>query len=283
MESLQSLSKWNPFLIYSPDVKWEQNQNSFSWNGKDTGKGKWVTVKSQNSHSIFQNVFLTKPFPLRSKLTWNFKNISEGTEVTLSVQSTLPIYLRFLNQTAKSVIKSHYQLSLLKLHKLLNPDADTFELTFKGKKDRKSLTGIYENFSGSIVAMPQAIQKGFAKLNQQVQENQLKLDGFPFVAYKKFNPKKQITNLDIVIPVLNPPPAIKTQTYPSDTYFHIKYQGAYKYLDDAWILAISGLRMRKVRTYLGKKPSLDVYETDPSNTEPNHYITSIYIPVKSSR
>lgn len=284
--TLNSWQDWSPWLMHEPDTKVKYSGkpgevgSSMSWDGKYVGAGILTHTKIQKNESIESRIDFVRPFRTSNKVGWKFVANRNETEVSWFMSGTMPFFFRFMTKKIELMIKFDYRIGLLKLNRLLDKEAERFQLNFVGERGRHSFMGIYNTYRGSLQDLPKAMHESFTKLFDYVKTHSIEV-GTGCVAYWKVNTGRNTTVCDSILPVTQEiiSDEMKSKHYPGGRYLLVRYQGNYPYLELAWYAAMSHTRMKKLKQDK-RRPSFEVYEKSPMNTKnPDDYVTDLYVPL----
>ncbi len=186
---------WSPWLLHEPDTRleysenYDQEQGSYTWDGKMVGAGRLTHVSLEPERSIEQRIEFTRPFKAVSRVAWQFGEVDGQTEVHWIMQGEMPFLFRFMTEMTRQMIAKDYDLGLHLLNGYLNQDSPHPRFEFIGSEEVKGFNYAYESFSGYHEAMVKAMQEGFPRLLEQTRDRDI-IDGFPSSVYHKADPNK---------------------------------------------------------------------------------------------
>ena len=296
----KSWRDWSPWLLHEPDCPLvfsdsvTQVGGNYTWDGKYIGSGKLVHTNFKANESIEQDIFFYKPYKSQGKVGWQFTaNTSQkgATDVTWSMQSTMPLLMSFMIPMIKKMVGNDYLIGLKLLAQQVGDSSKPFDIIMNGEVHNPEISAIKFDYKGTFADMPEAMEKGYSKLLEQAQRDNFIISGL-LCAYDKVNIKKMTTECRMLIAVENNSETRETRelaedgksyvgfsSVPAGKFYSYTITGSYSNLELAWYIAMSNVRMRKLK--LNKKlPSLEIYDNDPAETEPEKLITRILVPIK---
>ncbi len=278
-------SEWSPWLLHEPDTaivysdNYNQEQGHYSWDGKMVGAGKLTHLSILPNQSIEQRIEFTRPFKAVSRVAWSFTEADGQTEVHWVMQGKMPFLFRFMTDMTRQMVAKDYDLGLHLLNGYLNNASAHPRFEFIGSEEVKGFDYVYESFSGYFEAMIEAMQEGFPRLKQLVNDRDI-MDGFPLTLYHKADPKKGYFECDMAIPVKSGGDYPEIKTFNGGRYYKMRVLGDYQFLELAWYKIFSHVRMLKLKMDM-RRPSLEIYENDPSTVSAgNELSTCLYLPIK---
>ena len=291
---LRSWPAWSPWLLHEPDSPLEYSDSppvnavggSYSWNGQRIGAGKMTQTLLDDPKHIAQRLEFIKPFRSVCQVFWDFAASDGGTEVSWSMEGSMPFLFRFMTARTVRMISEDYRFGLLMLQRELDPEADSLKLSFEGNTDLPASTCVAKAYSGDlqglIAAMPETFRKLQAAASKGGQGNKGESAGQPRIVYGPMNKDRSKVQADLAVPTKGEGAGgdFHVVEYPGGRYSHTLLRGDYRFLELAWNQAFMHLRMAGEKFDSKRKP-FEVYDNDPGDqASPRDYQTSLYIPVK---
>lgn len=280
--------EWSPWLLHEPDAKLEYSEayqhtdGYYSWDGQMVGAGRLIHVDQHENRSLEMRIEFQRPFKSSSRVCWRFLAEGDRTRTTWSMQGRMPFLFRFLTPMMTDMIGKDYELGLHLLNGYLDPDAPHPSFEFAGITQLDAFGYLARPFKGQLEDLIETMEQGFPELIQHADDLDI-ASGKPCTIYFQAQPDKGYFECDLAVPVdaREQPEYLHLKRFEDlDDYYHLKVQGAYKFLPLAWYKIHSHLRMLK-RKPDKSRPSLEVYENDPQSVDhSNQLLTSIYLPLK---
>ena len=292
---INDYKNWQNWYVWEKDnasiqIKYSNKTSGlgsyFYWTGND-GEGKSTTIFTKENDSIVQKTEFNGSL---SESTWSFKDTIGGTKVTYVSKGEMPfmfkIYALF-NGGIEKVIEDKLEKSFLNLDQSLNYELNTFSIKPNGIVIKKGGFYLQQTINCKISKLNYNLKIVIPNLITFSKENNLKLNGKPFVIYNSYDITKEITNVSICIP-------IKDRIYTSSgsdvsckeleafTAFKTKLIGDYSHRDKAWKKAFNCIIKNKE---VQKKsiPILEVFTKGPSEEKrPSKWETLVYIAIQSN-
>ncbi|MES2577182.1 MAG: SRPBCC family protein [Bacteroidota bacterium] len=257
---------------------------SFSWEGKE-GTGDMLTLFVKENDSISQKMNYDGT---SSSVFWSFKDTIGGTKVTWKTTGkmsfTMKVYTAF-NGGINKIIGKTYEKSLANLDKTLDFEINTYAVKVNGLVKKLGTFYLRQTFTSEISKVIKNAQIVFPKMITFCEQNNIELNGKPFIIYHTYDPVKGLTKLSFCVPIKNqiltssgsdiltgklePFEAIKT-TLTGD-YSHTK-----KALDKA-TTHINTNRIVLDPTF-SHLENFTISKTEIKN--PSKWVTEIYYPIK---
>ncbi|MDI6051075.1 SRPBCC family protein [Flavobacterium sp. XS2P24] len=257
---------------------------SFSWEGKE-GNGDMLTLFVKENDSISQKMNYDGT---SSSVFWSFKDTIGGTKVTWKTTGkmsfTMKVYTAF-NGGINKIIGKTYEKSLANLDKTLDFEINTYAVKVNGLVKKLGTFYLRQTFTSEISKVIKNAQIVFPKMITFCEQNNIELNGKPFIIYHTYDPVKGLTKLSFCVPIktqiltssgsdiltgkLEPFEAIKT-TLTGD-YSHTK-----KALDKAKT-HINTNRIVLDPTF-SHLENFTISKTEIKN--PSKWVTEIYYPIK---
>ena len=257
---------------------------SISWEGKE-GTGDMLTVFVKENDSISQKMNYDGT---SSSVFWSFKDTIGGTKVTWKTTGkmsfTMKVYTAF-NGGINKIIGETYEKSLANLDKTLDFEINTYAVKVNGLVKKLGTFYLRQTFTSEISKVIKNGQIVFPKMITFCEQNNIELNGKPFIIYHTYNTVSGLTKLSFCVPIKNqiltssgsdiltgklePFEAIKT-TLTGD-YSHTK-----KALDKAKTY-INTNRIALDPTF-SHVENFTISKTEIKN--PSKWVTEIYYPIK---
>ena len=257
---------------------------SISWEGKE-GTGDMLTVFVKENDSISQKMNYDGT---SSSVFWRFKDTIGGTKVTWKTTGkmsfTMKVYTAF-NGGINKIIGETYEKSLANLDKTLDFEINTYAVKVNGLVKKLGTFYLRQTFTSEISKVIKNGQIVFPKMITFCEQNNIELNGKPFIIYHTYDTVSGLTKLSFCVPIKNqiltssgsdiltgklePFDAIKT-TLTGD-YSHTK-----KALDKAKTY-INTNRIAIDPTF-SHVENFTISKTEIKN--PSKWVTEIYYPIK---
>jgi DNA gyrase inhibitor GyrI len=295
VQDLRGWRDWSPWLLHEPDAALSYSDDPtavhgwYAWNGKLIGAGRITHVSLHPPERIEQRIDFKRPFKLTGAVSWELvPTVDEGapaTEVYWTMRGRMPFLLRFLAPMLSQLIGRDFELGLVRLRALLDPDAPTLDIRFPGNTELPAQTALTIAFDGGTKDMPQAMREGFGCIRAALEERGVEPAGPAFSAYHTPDAKAGRLRCDIAVPV-QPGTAggdFTVKGFPGGPCQATEVAGSYDFLELAWHALMAHLRMTK-QQWDRTRPALEVYATGPESVaSDNELVTHIYVPIRAKR
>lgn len=275
-------------ILNSQFSKKSNNKNSrFTWeSGGESGLAQTITLKKYESISQKMVIDGTE-----FTTTWIFKDTLGGTKVTLKSKGEMSfsnkIYAALHGGTSE-VIGVLYDKSLTNLDKNLDYEINTYKIKTYGLVQKFGTPYLKQTFTSKISLITKNSRIVFPKLLTFCEQNNIDLNGKPFIIYHTYDDKSGVAKISLCLPIktsiltsegsdiladkLEPFKAIKTTLY-----------GDYSH---------SGEVIKKSKAYINQKvitPSskfshIEVYTISKKDIKyPSKWRTDNYFPIQTKR
>ena len=284
---------WKNFgswVIEDPQMKITYSQKtvgngaSYSWEGKD-GNGNMQTLFAKKNESITQKMNYDGT---SSDVFWSFKDTVGGTKVSWKTTGKMSFSLKIysaLSGGVDKIIGNIYEKSLANLDKTLDYETNTYAVKVNGLVKKFETNYLKQIFTSKISDVTRNAQIIFPKIITFCEQNNIELNGKPFIIYHTYDLTKGLTKLSFCIP-------IKKAIYTSEgsdilsgkleSFKAVKtiLTGDYSH---------TGKALDKALEYLTKNnltpdttfSRLEVYNIGETETKtPSKWVTTIYSPIK---
>ncbi len=280
--------RWSPWLICEPDarVTFANDGRSYAWDGQVVGSGQIEMDDEQAPGSLTMRIRFLKPFPSQSGVGFRLKDLGggEGTEVSWSMDGSLPFFLFFLKGLMTGMLGSDYERGLLMLKAYVETGHVPCHLDFVG-------TGAFPGgrYAGirvrtEIANVGPSMEETFGKLEGWARQNGITRAGQPVSIYHKWNFATGIAEYTSAMKIEDTavlatlPSGGAEVRLPACTVETVRQTGPYAFLGNAWAAAMTRSRALKWRVKRGIDP-FEVYVNDPGSVPEVELITEVHIPV----
>jgi effector-binding domain-containing protein len=289
LRDLQSWSEWSPWVIYELDCNFEYSETNgeegswYSWDGQRIGAGTLELTELMPPSEIEAKLVFKRPNRSTNSISFRIEPSGVGTEVSWKMQGHMPLMLKPMIPRIQKMLKNDFEIGLIRLNALLDPEAAGMRLEFPGTIELPAQSYVSRGFESEAQNLPEIMSSGFADLWEQMnQSNDLEPSGPAFTAIHSSSKQGTyfIGDMGIPIPTREASSEFSVRRYPGGKYLQMRYTGPYEHLRLAWHCAFANMNMSKVKLDL-RRPWLEVYENRPTEVDdPRHLKSSIYIPIK---
>ncbi len=276
---------WSPWLLSEPDcpVSYSDDGKSYSWNGKIVGSGEMLVTNEEKNRSIeYQLTFFT-PWKSVSKVSFSFSEAGGETEVTWTMDGSLPFFMFWMKPMMSAWIGMDYERGLNMLKDLMESGSVPSKLTFEGERTFPGCKYIGVRTQCSLKEIGPRMEKDFGDLFAWVGEHDQQPSGACFSIYHRFDMVKGITEYTAGIPLENIPQNLPSNFVSGElegckTYV-VSHTGSYRHLGNAWS---AGMMRARAKVFKQSKamPPFETYENDPSETPEGELLTNVCFPMK---
>lgn len=283
---------FNSWMIEDSEMKINFPQNttgkggSYSWVGKDGNGGSIETVFVKENDSISQKMNYNGT---NSHISWSFKDTLGGTKVTWRTKGKMnfisKIYSTFNDSFIKDIEKK-YTESLDNLDKKLDYEINTYSIKVDGLIQKTGAFYLKQTFTSEISKITKNSKIVFPKILAFCKNNNLTIQGKPFIIYHSYDKTNKLSKLSICVPIkeeiyTSPGSDILSGKFDSFQAVKTTLNGDYSHREKA---------LDKTKQYLNANhlspdtlfSYLEIYsisETEIIN--PSKWVTEIYVPIKS--
>jgi hypothetical protein len=260
--------------------------SSYFWSGTD-GVGKTITIFVKENDSISQKTYFNNAI---SESSWTFKDTIGKTKVTFTNKGEMPFMFKiyaFLNGGIEKILGDRIEKSLVNLDKSLDYELNTFSIKPNGIVIKKGGFYLHQTINCKISKLNYNLNIIIPNLITFSRENDLKLNGKPFVIYNSYDVKNGFTNVSVCVP-------IKNRIYTSSgsdinctelkpfSAFKTTLIGDYSHRDLAWKKATDYL-LKDKQIQNKSIPILEIFTKGSSEVKrPSKFETTIYIAIQSN-
>jgi len=255
-----------------------------TWEGTE-GKGTVQTFSVKENDSITQKMDLDGS---KFNTTWIFKDTLGGTKVTLKSKGEMSFSYKIytvLHGGATRIIGNVFEKSLANLDKSLDYEINTYSIKEDGIVKKLGTPYLKQSFTSKISSIVKNIRIVFPKIIDFCKQNNIALNGKPFVIYHTYDEKSGLAKISICIPIKE---AIITsdgsdimsdqlEAFPA---IKVTLKGDYSHSKEALAKSKSYLN-RNVITPDSKISHLEVFTISKLDIKnPSKWKTELYLPIK---
>ncbi len=289
LRDFKSWADWSPWLIHEPETELVFSDNyteiggSYAWNGIHVGAGKLTHIKFDAPSRIEQRLEFTRPFKSICDVSFELADIDGQTELSWIMRGKMPFLFRFMTKKTTEMIGYDYDLGLAMLAGQIDSHSEHPVLSFDGVQARPERSVLCKSFSGGVEAMQATMRVELPALLAYIEKNNGTIADAPLTVYNKVDLRTMHFDCDIAIPVED---CIESGDYqlkklPHGQFYKVTLNGSYDFLEIAWNAAHAHIRMHKLK-YAKRRPSLEVYTTDPASVDSTNQLrTELYIPLST--
>ncbi|SDW32177.1 SRPBCC family protein [Flavobacterium degerlachei] len=173
---------------------------SYSWEGKE-GEGQMRTLFVKENDSISQKMNFNGT---EAKVSWRFKDTIGGTKVTWRSAGKMSFMFKIyaaLNGGVDKVIGTMYEKSLANLDKALDYEINTFSIEVDGLVKKPQLFYLSQTFTSEIAKINKNFKVVIPKIEAFCQENNVQINGKPFVIYHTYDLTSGLAKISICLPI----------------------------------------------------------------------------------
>lgn len=274
---------WSPWLICEPEtkLKFADDGKFYEWEGNRIGSGQ-MKVTAESDDNIDYDLTFLEPWKSKSKTSFNFKELEEGTEVTWIMNGSLPFFMFFMKKSMEIYIGMDYDRGLKMLKEEIEEGKIDSKLEIIGKTTFKGCNYIGIKTDTAFSKIDSVMEKDFLSLNTYIKENTIEVVGYPFSEYQKFNLVKDkiiyVAGFPVKEKPKNLPENFVYRSLPENKMQTVRHIGKYEHLGNAWSTIMMMDRNKEFKKNKKASP-IEFYLNDPSQTKPAELITDISMPV----
>lgn len=273
VRDFHSWPHWSPWLITDPDCELDVQNDWYSWEGEICGSGRMEVVGEETNESIHYDLQFLKPWKSQADVQISFVAKGDVTEVTWTMDSSLPIFLFWMTKSMEAYIGMDYDRGLLMLKDLMETGSVPSHLEFPGREPSQRFVGVGIRRKASMDNIEQDMETHYKEVRKYYPEGQ------GFSAYYKWNVVKREmvyligVKLDKTPGVI--PDGMELVNVPGMEVYAVQHRGCYRHLGNGWSAGMMHVRAKKLK-HLKKFPPFELY-LDENEEEP---VVKICLPIK---
>jgi len=277
--------QWSPWLIADPNTSLNIDSDGkfYYWEGAVTGSGDMRVLNERKNKSLSCDLNFYKPWKSRAKVDFYLEEKDGGTEVTWTMQSSLPWFLFWMKKPMEVYVGMDYKRGLLLLKDLVEHENTFCDLKFEGFKNLSKIKYLGFQTRCKMSSVEQIMNEDFQNIVPKlIKDYQDLICGNPFTLYHKFDPVKDRVVYTIGLPInkhINDlPTPFFIRELPDMKVHSVLLTGPYRHLGTAWATQMMYQRAKKFRSKKGLVP-FEVYLNSPQDTDEKKLKTAVYFPV----
>ena len=166
---------WSPWLIADPgcDVQFEGDGSGYSWEGAVCGAGKMAIVKEDAPSRIDYDLNFLKPWKSQADVSFKFADKGGSTEVSWTMDSSLPFFMFFFKTMMECFIGMYYQCRLSMLKDFVETGSVPSKLEFPGRSNVSGFSYVGVRTECALTDVGSAMEADFGKLHGLLETNLL--------------------------------------------------------------------------------------------------------------
>ncbi len=276
---------WSPWLIAEPEaqLQYAPNGRSYTWDGRITGSGKMDIAGEDEPRSIDYQLTFLKPWKSENTARFLFTERDGGTEVTWTMEGSLPFFMFWMVSSMTAYIGADYQRGLMMLKAIMETGVNPSKLTFVGRQAFPGCRYLGVKTTCPIDEIGDRMQRDMRKLTAQLGESGAKPSGKPLSICHKWDPVKGTTCYTLSFPLDSMPSEIPdgfvTGEIPACEVYAVRHTGPYRFLGNAWSAGVMHERAKVFGTNKRIAP-FEIYLNDPTVEPEIELVTVVHFPVK---
>jgi len=199
----ENFASW---MVEDPQIKTFYPKNtvgkggSYSWEDKE-GSGDLKTLFVKENENISQQMNYKGT---TSDVFWSFKDTLGGTKVTWRTKGKMSFLLKIsaaFSGGAETIISKTYEKSLDALDKILDFETNTYTVKVNGLVRKTETFYLKQTFTSKISDITRNTRVVFPKIITFCKQNNIVMNGKPFLIYHTYDTTKGIAKLSFCIPI----------------------------------------------------------------------------------
>ena len=290
LSDLSQWKDWSPWQCMEPEclfnlegTKGEEGHKQ-SWEGERVGSGSFTLI-GKTSGSLIYRLETSTPWRSYSQISFSLKGRGGETIVDWRVKGCVP-FTSLLQKMTKSWLENFFDRGLFMLKDFLELGSLPSRSQYVGVVDRPGFSYIGIRDTCDLVEMSTAMSRDFEVLTVLVEQAKLPEPDAYLAFYYRYDIVKKRCDYMCVL-AYNDPPAVtpdqlkhyklKSGQVPSHQSIQVRHIGPYKYLGNAWAMAMSE---QSLHYYKEDRlvPWYELYLNSPLNYIPEDLMTEINLP-----
>lgn len=288
LHNFKKWSEWSPWLVCERDCELKFSDDArewYSWDGKYVGAGKMSLKKTVENEGFEYFLEFLKPWKSKADVKFNLRETEGGTEVSWTMDSSLPWFMWWMKPMMVRMISMDYQRGLKMLKEMLEKGKVDSKLEYSENVvfPARAYLGI-KNVC-SMDEMEKVMGGDFEKLTSKVEENGIEATEF-FTVYEAWNLSRGEVAYTVcvglesseVVDSAGLPEGFVVGGRAACDAFVVKHTGGYDHLGNAWSAGMMRARSKPPLFKQSKKQMpFEIYDCQPGCGE--EVVTRVVMPV----
>lgn len=278
---------WSPWLLAEPDARVRVSEDSrsvgsqYSWEGEVVGAGEIEHKKLQPGKSIEDEIRFLSPMKSVSKVGFTMQSKGSGTEVSWSMDGSLPWFLFWMRPMMEGFISMDYDRGLLMLKEWIETGHIKSKTEAIGIQPMGPFQVVGVRRQSTLAEISASMDAAFADAKSRIEAAGLNAHAEMVSVYHKLNMKTQEVEYTAGLlfgEKVEVPAGCESWELPEVQAFRVDHRGTYEHLGNAWSAANQIVRYKKLKR--SKVGDFELYKNDPNHTPPEDLLTEIYLPLR---
>ena len=285
VRNLRGWKNWSPWVIAEADcpLSYDDDGKGYSWDGKIIGSGKMQVTGEDAPRSIDLQLNFIKPWKSQSAVRFSFAERDGGTEVTWTMDGSIPFFMFFMKSMMVCFIGMDYERGLMMLKAKLETGSVPSKLGFDGTARFEGASYLGVRSRSSFEEIGTSMGEAMEQLKAALDEKGIEPSGTPFSIYHKWAASKGYTEFTVGVPVASAPsdvPAgLTAGEIPACDTYRVEHTGPYPFLGNAWSAAMMHARAKQFR--MNKKVApFEIYQNEPGKVADEELVAVVHMPAK---
>lgn len=282
---------WNSLALEDSEIKLTNSQNTIgkgsllAWEGK-TGSGDLQTLYVKENDSIFQKMNYNGN---STDIFWSFKDTLGGTKVSCMTKGKMSFSNKILTAItggANAIFAKMFVKNLDNIDKQLDFEINTYSIKVNGLVNKLENFYLAQKFTSTFSNVAKNTGIVIAKITLFCKNNNITINGKPFVIYHTYDTVNELTKLSICIPIkdkifITEGSDILSEDLKSFQAVKTTLTGDYSHNKKALEKTLDYISVNNLRPDITFS-HLEIYSIGKNEIKnPSKWITEIYIPVKA--
>ena len=197
---------WNSWAVEDSLIEVTHSKNTIgkgslcTWEGKE-GSGDLKTLYIKENDSIFQKMNFNGN---SSEVFISFKDTLKGTKITWKATGKMSFMFKIMNTFnggAEKVIGMMFEKSLTILDRKLDYEINTYSIKVNGLSNKLENFYLEQTFTSEISKIPKNTEIVISKITNFCKQNNITINGKPFVIYNTYDTANELARISICIPI----------------------------------------------------------------------------------
>lgn len=276
---------WSPWLIMEPgvDVTVSDDAKYYEWKGNRVGEGNMKITGEVENEKIDYDLTFLKPWKSEAKVSFLMNKSGNGTEVTWTMDSSLPLFMFWMKKMMEGFIGMDYERGLNLLKDYVEKGEVESKLEFMGVQPFPGTKYVGIKTTCSMAEIGEKMSNDFGALEQHLETlSEVEITG-SYSIYHKWDVKKKLVIYTACFGVNKHPDTLPAGIFndeiPATNVHVVRHIGRYDHLGGAWGAQMNMQRGKEFKMKRGIDP-FERYHNKPGDVPDKELVADICFAAK---
>ncbi len=275
--------EWSPWLACEPDARLDfaEDGSRYAWDGRILGAGSITVTAEKRPARLEHDLAFIRPFKSRSRTRFSLAPEGNGTQVSWTVEGSLPIFLFWLKPMLTAMLGMDFERGLRRLAAVLEQGRVPATLDVIGLTETPATRYVGITADCAIRDIGASMQESFGRLGAWFQQAGVQPSGPWFSIYHRWDVVRGQARYSACVPVASPPASLPdgfaSDERPRLRTYAVRLTGPFDFLADAWAAGFGRAKAGLFKQAKTHAP-FEIYEMTPETHPGEPPVTAVHFP-----